>query len=152
MLSISCKGVDFHAVRDKVRIMTKFTDTLTETITDQVQIATTAINVANTRMLDTVVEANRTAVGFAVKSAERLPALDLPVEMPVEFPTPAEAGERYIDFVERAVSMNRELNERVIKMLPADVKPTAKRTSKKVASKPAAKKAGAKNTKASAKK
>lgn len=116
--------------------MTKFTDTLT----GQIQTATTAVNDANTRMLDSVVEANRTAVDFAVKSADRLPNVELPIELPVEIPTPAEAGKRYIDFVERAVEMNRDLNARVVDMLPTDIKP-------KAAAKPAAKKTAKASTK-----
>lgn len=113
--------------------MTKFTDTLTTNLTDQIQTATTAVNDANTRMLDSMVEANRTAVDFAVKSADRLPTVELPVEMP----TPAEAGKRYIDFVERAAEMNRDLNARVISILPADIKPKA--AAKKTAAKKTAK-------------
>lgn len=130
--------------------MTKFTDTLTSNITSnitnnlpgnitgQIQTATTAVNDANSRMLDSVVEANRTAVDFAVKSADRLPTVELPVEMP----TPAEAGKRYIDFVERAVEMNRDLNARVVGMLPADIKPkaAAKKTAAKKTAKTATKK------------
>lgn len=124
-------------MRSKVRIMTKFTDTLTSNlpsnITGQIQTATTAVNDANSRMLNSMVEANRTAVDFAVKSADRLPTIELPVEMP----TPAEAGKRYIDFVERAVEINRDLNARVIGMLPADIKPKA--AAKKTAAKKSAK-------------
>lgn len=108
-------------MRGKVRIMNK----IQENITGQLQSATTAVVDANTKVLDTVVETNRNVVDFAVKAAERFPTIDLPGELPVSLPTPAEAGERYLDFVERAVSMNRELNDRIVAMLPADIKPAA---------------------------
>ncbi|BAN03981.1 hypothetical protein [Ilumatobacter coccineus] len=117
--------------------MMKFTDTLAS----QIQSATTqmvsTVNDANARMIDSVVDANRTAIDFAVKSADRLPS----VELPVPVPTPAEAGKRYIDFVERAADMNRDLNARVIDMLPADIAPKATTTSaRKSAKKASAKK------------
>ncbi|MFN3255883.1 MAG: hypothetical protein ACE37B_09305 [Ilumatobacter sp.] len=113
--------------------------TIQETITTQVQIATTAVNTANARLLDTLVEANRTAVDFAVKTAERLPRVELPAQLPFSLtvPTATETGERYLDFVERAVSVNRDFGDRVAKMLPADIAPKAaeKRSTKTTAKK-----------------
>lgn len=108
----------------------------TETLASQIQSATSqvfgTVNDANARVIDSVVDANRTAVDVAVKSAERLPT----VELPVPVPTPADAGKRYIDFVERAAEMNRDLNARVIDMLPAEIKPqAAKKSAKKARSK-----------------
>lgn len=112
-----------------------FQENVTSTITGQLKSATTAVNDANVQVLDTVVKTNKNVVDFAVKAAERFPTFELPSELPVAIPTPAEAGERYIDFVERAVSMNRDLNDRIVAMLPADVKPAKTATKTKAASK-----------------
>ena len=103
----------------------------------------------NDRVLDAVVDANRKMVDFAVKTAT---AVTDAVETPLadskfadRIPTPAEAGKAYIDFVERAAEMNRDFNQRVIDMLPAEVKPAKKASVKPAADKatvkPAAKKA-----------
>lgn len=132
-------------------------------INDQLETATANYTSTNDKVLDAVVDANRKAVDFAVKtvdaitSAVEVPAMpELPFagrfELP-EFPTPAEAGKRYISFVERAADMNRDLNERVIDMLKVEeVKPVATKPAAKkpAAKKPAAKKAPAR--KAAAKK
>ena len=120
---------------------------------------------ANDRVLDTVVDTNRRVVDIAVSTADRVSA-QLPSDFSFaqQLPTPAEAGDRYLDFVERAVALNRELNERVVEMLrngsvvQVGTKTTAAKTTaaktattKKVsAKKPATKKATTK--KASAKK
>ncbi len=107
---------------------------------------------ANEKILAAVVENNKKAVEAAVKTAdqmvEQLP--ELPVELPWadQVPTPAELGARYIDFVERAVELNREFTERMVKGLqlddvviaepapaPAKKAPAKKRTTKKAAAK-----------------
>jgi bacterioferritin (cytochrome b1) len=98
----------------------------------------------NDRILEAVVETNRKVVDFAVKTADQVSErMDQIEDMP-EFkfadkvPTPAETGERYLEFVERAVELNREYTQRVIDRILEDeaVAPVAK--------KPAAKKAPAK--------
>jgi len=73
------------------------------------------------RVLDNVVDSNRRMVEFVVTTADRVSG-QVSVELPFadRLPTPAEAGEAYLDFVERAVSMNREMNERVADMLNVD--------------------------------
>lgn len=79
------------------------------------------------------------------------------------FPTPAVAGERYLEFVERAVSLNRDMNQRVAEMIEfdnakaaADKRPATKSAaSRRPANKAAAKKRPAKTAtakKATAKK
>jgi hypothetical protein len=130
------------------------------------------------RVLDAVVDANRRVVEFAVSVSDRVTALtpaQFPVELPFtgklptftgklptftgKLPTAAETGERYLDFVERAVSVNRDFNERIVSMLKGDVtsaveqvivnaSATAKKTATKktVAKKTVAKKAVAKRT------
>jgi hypothetical protein len=130
-------------------------------INDQLETATANYTSTNAKVLDAVIDANRKAVDFAVKTVDAItktvevPAMpELPFvgrfELPA-FPTAAEAGKRYISFVERAADMNRDLNGRVIDMLkieeakkPAAKKPAAK---KPAAKKPAAKKAPADATK-----
>ncbi|MBV1894733.1 MAG: hypothetical protein KUG57_11835 [Ilumatobacteraceae bacterium] len=78
------------------------------------------------RMLDGVVDVNRRLVGHAVTSADRA-AEQFPVELPFRdrLPTPAQAGERYISLLERAVSVRRHLNERVINRCGTDAPETA---------------------------
>jgi hypothetical protein len=72
-------------------------------------------------------------------------------ELP-EFPTAAEAGKRYISFVERAADMNRDLNGRIIDMLKIEEAKPAKKTAAKkpAAKKPATKKPAAKKAPAAA--
>ncbi len=137
---------------------------------EQLDTATANYTSTNDKVLDAVVDANRKAVDFAVKTVDAItnavdvPAMPkMPVELPFadrfempelpEFPTPAEAGKRYISFVERAADLNRDLNERVVDMLkvegakkPVAKKPVAKKpvAKKPVAQKPVAKKAVAK--------
>ena len=48
-----------------------------------------------------------------------MPNVDLPLAD--KLLTPAEAGARYIDFVEQAVSVNRDFTKRVVGMLPTGV-------------------------------
>lgn len=103
-------------------------NSIQQTLTSQFRIAATAADIAGTRFLDSVVEANRTAVDLAVASAEKLPRIDLPVELPVALPTPADLGGQYVTAVERAVAVQRELGDRFVEMLPADVRPTSDRT------------------------
>lgn len=131
---------------------------------EQLDTATANYTSTNDKVLDAVVDANRKAVDFAVKTAGsisnaiEIPAMPkMPVELPFadrfelpalpEFPTAAEAGKRYISFVERAADLNRDLNERVVDMLKVEgnkvaVKPAPKTTAKK----PAARKAAPKKT------
>jgi hypothetical protein len=135
---------------------------------EQVDTATANYTSTNDKVLDAVVDANRRAVDFAVKTVDAitnavevpdLPAMPkMPVELPFadrfelpelpEFPTPAETGKRYISFVERAADLNRDLSERVIDMLKVEAdKPVVKTAAKpaaKTAAKPAAKKPAAK--------
>lgn len=113
-------------------------------ITENIDLASKTFVDTNDRVLDTVVSINRRVVETAVEVADRAPSFDLPVELPLtdKLPTPAEAGKQYIDFVERAVSMNRDFAARIVAQLPtsAPVKATAKPAAK-TAAKPAAKKA-----------
>jgi hypothetical protein len=115
------------------------------------------------RVLDAVLDGNRKFVDAAVTTLdqliEQLPAA--PVQVADRLPTPAEAGARYLEFVERAVEINREWNDRVVAMLTvgqtADVvaeptpapakKAVAKRApAKRTAKKAPAKRAAAKRT------
>jgi len=125
-------------MRDQIAKLTK---TATENYTE-----------ATDKVLDAVVENNKKAVDFAVKTAdqvaEQLP--EFPVELPWadQMPTPAELGARYIDFVERAVELNREFTDRVISSLQLeDVKVAAPAPAKKApAKKSTAKKSTAKKS------
>lgn len=128
---------------------------------EQLDTATANYTSTNDKVLDAVVDANRKAVDFAVKTVDAInkavevPAMPkMPVELPFadrfelpEFPTATEAGKRYISFVERAADLNRDLNERVVDMLKVEgIKPvvkTATKTATKTAAKPAAKKPAA---------
>lgn len=139
-----------------------FTDSLDEQVrrageTFNENVTTPATETAD-RVLDAVLDANRRAVDFAVTTADRVQEYTGDLPMADRLPTPAETGERYLDFVERAVQMNRDFNQRVASMIetpavapkPAATRPTAKKTGTKTSAKKAsAKKTG---TKASAKK
>jgi hypothetical protein len=86
------------------------------------------------QVLDAVLDANRRIVDMAVTTADRVSEQfrsQVTVELPFtdRFPTPSVAGERYLEFVERAVSMNRDMNQRVAEMIKAD---NAKAASDKV--------------------
>jgi hypothetical protein len=128
-------------------------------INGQLETATTNYTSTNDKVLDAVIDANRKAVDFAVKTVDAITkAVEVPAmpELPFagrfelpEFPTAAEAGKRYISFVERAADMNRDLNGRVIDMLKIEEAKPAKKTAAKkpAAKKPAAKKAPAAATK-----
>ncbi len=101
-------------------------------ITENFDAATATFVDANERVLDTVVSVNRRLVDTAVRVnrsiADRAPKMDLPMadKLPVKFPTPAETGARYIDFVERAASVNRDFTAKVVAQLPTGVATTAK--------------------------
>lgn len=104
---------------------------ITTQITENLDTATKTFVDANERMLDTVVTVNRRIVDTAVEVADRAPKLDLP--MADKLPTPAETGARYIDFVERAVSVNRDFTAKVVAQLPTGVAATAKTKATKAA-------------------
>jgi ribosomal protein L20 len=117
-------------------------------INGQLETATANYTSTNDKVLDAVIDANRKAVDFAVKTVDAITkVVEVPtmVELPfagrfelAEFPTAAEAGKRYISFVERAADMNRDLHGRVIEMLKIEeAKPAAKKPAVK---KPAVKK------------
>lgn len=109
----------------------------------------------NDRMLDAIVDTNRKAVDFVVKTADQAPHIGLTFEVPmvdrVEFPTPADAGKRYLDVIERLAEINRDVSERMVSSFPADkpaveaAVPAAKTAAvqKPTAKKPATKKASA---------
>ncbi|MEP4651894.1 MAG: hypothetical protein ABJ314_17030, partial [Ilumatobacter sp.] len=94
---------------------------------------------ANERVLDTVVSVNRRLVDTVVRINEsivdRAPKVELPMadKLPVTLPTPAESGARYIDFVERAASVNRDFTAKVVAQLPTGVAATAKTKATKAA-------------------
>ena len=96
---------------------TNFTATAAATLAEN-------LDTANERALDAVIDANRKLVEFAVTTADRV-AEQISFELPFadrlpSLPTPAESGERYLDFVERAVAVNREFNDRIVAMLKSD--------------------------------
>jgi hypothetical protein len=96
---------------------THFTTTAAATLAEN-------LDAANERALEAVVDANRKLVEFAVTTADRV-AERIPFELPFADrlparPSPAETGERYLDFVERAVVVNREFNDRIVSMLKSD--------------------------------
>jgi len=93
--------------------------------------AATAVVDANERVIDSVVDFNRRVVDGAVRTADRLPTVDLPLAD--RMMTPEEAGDRYIDFVEQAASMNRDFTARVVHMLPTGVATVAKTKATKAA-------------------
>ncbi len=157
--------------------ITKFANEATTNITDSVNDAINDNNISerftttSDQVLDAVLDTNRRIVDFAVTTADRVNEQvrsQVKVELPFadSFPTPTVAGERYLEFVERAVSLNRDMNQRVVDMIKADnaksasdkvvetaktVADTATKTAKRtVAKKAPAKKAPAK--KAAAKK
>ncbi len=90
------------------------------------------------QVLDAVLDANRRIVDMAVTTADRVSDQvrgQVAVELPFadRLPTPTVAGERYLEFVERAVSLNRDMNERVADMIKADnAKAAVTRASDKV--------------------
>lgn len=100
-------------------------------ITDQFDNAAKTVVDTNERVLDTVISVNRRVVDNAVETVERLPSVELPLAD--KLLTPAEAGARYIDFVEQAASFNRDMTARVVHMLPTGVATTAKTKATKAA-------------------
>ena len=134
--------------------ITKFANEATTTINDSVTDAINDNNITDRftttsdRVLDAVLDTNRRIVDAAVTTADRVAEQfrsQVTVELPFadRFPTPTVTGERYLDFVERAVSLNRDMNQRVVDMIKADnaKKAPAKKT---VAKKATVKKATAK--------
>ncbi|HSP28728.1 MAG TPA: hypothetical protein VLN74_09285, partial [Ilumatobacteraceae bacterium] len=123
------------------------TDTVTDVINDTINDSRISERFTTTsdQVLDAVLDANRRIVDMAVTTADRL-VEQLNVELPDRFHTPTVAGERYLEFVERAVSLNRDMNQRVAEMITAD---NAKAASDKVvgaAKKSPVKKAPARKT------
>ena len=100
-------------------------------ITETFGNATESFVDVNERLLDTVVDVNRRLVDTAVQVAERAPKFELP--MADKFPTPTETGARYVDFVEQAVSFNRDFTAKVVAQLPTGVAATAKTKATKAA-------------------
>ena len=112
--------------------ITKIANDATTSVTDAINDNDISERFTTTsdQVLDAVLDANRRIVDFAVTTADRV-ADQVNVELPFadSFPTPTVAGERYLEFVERAVSMNRDMNQRVVEMIKAD---NAKAASDKV--------------------
>jgi hypothetical protein len=119
-----------------------------EQVIGQLNQAAKTYTKTNDRVLDAIVDTNRKAVDFVVKTADQAPHIGLAFEVPmvdrVEFPTPADAGKRYLDVIERLAEINRDVSERMVSSFPAD-KPAAKTAAvqKPTAKKPATKKASA---------
>ncbi len=100
-------------------------------ITENIDTAAKTYVDVTERVLDTVVSVNRRIVDTAVEVADRAPKVDLAIVE--KLPTPAETGARYIDFVERAVSANRDFTAKVVAQLPTGVAATAKTKATKAA-------------------
>ena len=100
-------------------------------ITDQFDNAAKTVVDTNEQIVDTIVSVNRRVVDNAVETADRFPTVELPLAD--KLLTPAEAGARYIDFVEQAASFERDMTARVIHMLPTGVATTAKTKATKAA-------------------
>ena len=133
--------------------ITKFANEASTNITDSVNDAINDNNISerftttSDQVLDAVLDTNRRVVDFAVTTADRInEQIKLDVPFADNFPTPTDAGERYLEFVERAVSLNRDMNQRVVEMIKVD---NAKAAADKVVApvkKTVAKKASAKKT------
>jgi len=104
---------------------------ITTQITENIDLAAKTVVDTNERILDTVVSMNRRVVDGAVRTADRVTTVELPLTD--KLPTAAEAGDRYIDFVEQAVAANRDVTARVVGMLPTGVAPVAKTKATKAA-------------------
>ena len=100
-------------------------------ITENIDLAAKTVVDANERILDTVLSVSRRVVDGAVRTADRVPTVELPLAD--RLPTPAEAGARYIEFVEQAVDFNRDFTARVVGMLPTGVAASAKTKATKAA-------------------
>ena len=110
----------------------KFANEATTGVTDAINDSNISERFTTTsdEVLDAVLDTNRRIVDFAVTTADRV-ADQVKFEVPFadSLPTPTVAGERYLEFVERAVSINRDMNHRVAEMIKAD---NAKAASDKV--------------------
>ena len=126
--------------------VTKFANTTSTNVNDSIRENLTS---TNEQVLDVVLDTNRRIVDLAVSTADRISEqIDLEVPFADRLPTPSAAGERYLDFVEQAVSLNREMTQRVVEMLQADEATTVKEATARTtaAKKPAARKATAKKS------
>ena len=134
--------------------ITKFANEAGTTVTDAINDTDISERFTTTsdQVLDAVLDTNRRVVDFAVTTADRInEQIKLDVPFTGSFPTPTDAGERYLEFVERAVSLNRDMNQRVVEMIKVDnAKAAADKVvapvKKTVAKKTPAKKAPAKKT------
>jgi 2-hydroxychromene-2-carboxylate isomerase len=137
--------------------ITKFanetTDNLTSTVTDAINDNNVGERFTTTsdQVLDAVLDANRRIVDMAVTTADRVAEqFNVDLRFGDRFPTPTVAGERYLEFVERAVSLNRDMNQRVVEMIKVDTAKAASdkvvATTKTVADKMPAKKAPVRKT------
>lgn len=131
--------------------VTKFANTASTNVNDSIRENLTS---TTDQVLDVVLDTNRRIVDLAISTADRVSSqIDLDVPFADRLPTPSVVGERYLDFVEQAVSLNREMTQRVVEMLQAAEErttvaataeqATARRTAAK---KPVARKATAKKT------
>jgi hypothetical protein len=110
--------------------ITKFANEATTNVTDTLNENSERFASTSNQVLDTVLDVNRRIVDAAVSAADRFnEQVDVDLPFADRLPTPAAAGERYLEFVERAVSLNRDLNQRVVEMIKAD---NAKAASDKV--------------------
>ncbi|MGA9277895.1 hypothetical protein [Ilumatobacter sp.] len=100
-------------------------------ITENIDLAAKTAVDTHERFLDSVVSIHRTVIDNAVKTADRLPSVELPLAD--KLPTPAETGDRYLDFVEQVVAANRDFTAKVVGMLPTGVAPVAKTKATKAA-------------------
>ncbi|HUV17605.1 MAG TPA: hypothetical protein VMW33_03900 [Ilumatobacteraceae bacterium] len=110
------------------RTVNDINDTITKTVNDTN--VSERFTTTSDQVLDAVLDANRRIVDMAVTTADRV-SEQFNVELPFadRLPTASVAGERYLEFVERAVSLNRDMNQRVAEMITAD---NAKAASDKV--------------------
>jgi hypothetical protein len=130
--------------------VTKFANTASTNVNDSIRENLTS---TSDQVLDVVLDTNRRIVDLAVSTADRISAqIDLDVPFADRLPTPSAAGERYLDFVEQVVSLNREMTQRVVEMLEAAERTGADATAEKAtarraaAKKPAARTATARKT------
>jgi hypothetical protein len=121
--------------------ITKFANEANTSVTDVLQENSDRFTTTSNQVLDTVLDVNRRIVDAAVTTADRINE-QVKVDLPFadRLPTPAAAGERYLDFVERAVSLNRDMNQRIVDMIKAD---NAKAATEKATASTTAKKAPA---------
>lgn len=100
----------------------------TTQITENVDNATKTFVDANERILDAVMTVNRRVVDTVLRTnqniADRAPKFDMPLAD--RLLTPAQTAARYIDVVERAVSLNRDFTATMVGQLPTGVAAAAK--------------------------